>query len=60
MTPRWLFRMARWAHNPPSEKRVKLVLGIVAACLVLFGVEYFIGWPDWLTVEPVGRRGWRP
>ena len=56
MNPRWLLRMARWAHRPPGEKRVKLVLGIVALCLVIFAVEYVFGWPDWMTVEPSGRR----
>lgn len=53
----WFLRMARWAHRPPSAKRVKFVLGIVAVCLVLFGIERFLGWPDWLTpsVPPRGR-----
>ena len=56
MNPRWLFRMARWARNPPSEGRVKLVLGIVVLCLALFAIERFIGWPDWLSTEP---KGWK-
>jgi len=60
MTPRFLFRMARWAHHPPSPRRVKLVLAVIALCLALFAIEHFIGWPDWLSVEPAGRRGWRP
>ena len=60
MNPRWLFRMAKWAHRPPSEKRVKLVLGIIVVCLAVFAIEYFIGWPDWMTLEPAGRRGWLP
>jgi len=58
MNPRWLFRMARWANRPPSEKRVRLVLGIIAVCLVIFAIEYFIGWPDWMSTEPM--RHWRP
>lgn len=58
MNPRWLFRMARWAHRPPGMKRVLLVLGIVVLCLVILGIERFIGWPDWMTVTPAGRRGW--
>lgn len=57
MNPRWLLRMAKWSHRPPSEKRVKLVLGIIVLCLALFAVERYIGWPDWMTVEPTGRRG---
>lgn len=56
MNPRWLFRMARWAHRPPGEARVRLVLGVVALCLLLAAVEYFIGWPDWMSLQPTGRR----
>ncbi|MEQ9239484.1 hypothetical protein [Roseovarius indicus] len=52
--------MAKWAQRPPSEKRVKLVLGVIVLCLLLVAIEYFIGWPDWMTVEPAGRRGWLP
>ncbi|KGB82568.1 MAG: hypothetical protein CL814_11920 [Confluentimicrobium sp.] len=57
MNPRWFLRMARWARNPPGEKRVKLVLGVIALCLALLAVERFVGWPDWLTVNgtPDGR-----
>jgi hypothetical protein len=57
MNMRWLLRASRWARNPPGEKRVKLVLAVIALCLLLFGVERFIGWPDWLTVQglPGGR-----
>lgn len=51
LSPRQFFRMAKWARNPPSEKRVKLVLGVIALCLVLFGVERLFGWPDWLTID---------
>jgi hypothetical protein len=51
----WFLRMARWARNPPSWGRVKFVLGIILACLLLFGYEYFFGWPDWLTLEGGGR-----
>ncbi len=48
MTPRWLWRMSRWARNPPSEKRVRLVLAVVALCLALYAIEYFFGTPDWI------------
>jgi len=47
----WLIRMARWARNPPPLWRVKLVVGVVILCLLLFGVEHFWGWPEWLTVN---------
>ncbi|EAR51701.1 hypothetical protein OG2516_03915 [Oceanicola granulosus HTCC2516] len=52
---RWLLRAKRWADRPPSAERVKLVLGVIAACLLLAGVVRFVGWPDWATLEPVGR-----
>ena len=38
--------MARWARNPPSEQRVKLVLLIVLLCAALFVIERYVGWPD--------------
>ena len=47
----WLLRMARWARNPPSMGRVKLVLGVVAWCIGLVVMERFVGWPDWLTLN---------
>ncbi|MEM7732271.1 MAG: hypothetical protein AAF280_05740 [Pseudomonadota bacterium] len=52
MNYRMLFRMAKWAHTPPSTKRVVLVMSILAACLVLYGVERFIGLPEWTQMEP--------
>ena len=55
MNPRWLFRMAKWAHTPPSTQRVMLVLGIVAACLIFFGIERLIGLPEWMAVEPTRK-----
>lgn len=56
MNPRWMIRMARWAHRPPSWGRVKLVFGVVALCLLLVAIERYIGWPDWATLDPA-RRG---
>lgn len=47
----WLTRAKRWAENPPSEGRVKLVLGVVAICLVIAGYEWLFGWPEWLTLN---------
>ncbi|MBR9649813.1 hypothetical protein [Thalassovita aquimarina] len=51
----WLFRMSKWARNPPSARRVRLVLLIIVICLVVYAVERWIGWPDWATVEGRGR-----
>ncbi|MDU8911529.1 hypothetical protein [Aestuariicoccus sp. MJ-SS9] len=46
-----LLRMSRWARHPPSPRKVKLVLAIVAACLALYAVERWIGWPEALSVD---------
>ena len=57
MNPIWFLRMKKWARNPPSAARVKLVLGVIVACLLIFGYEWLFGWPDWLTPNrvPGGR-----
>lgn len=47
MNPRHFLRMSKWARNPPSARRVKLVLAVIALCLVLYAVERLVGWPDW-------------
>lgn len=52
----WLMRMAKWVRRPPSEARVKLVVGVVLACLALGLIEWLWGWPDWLTVERLPKR----
>ena len=53
----FFLRMAKWARNPPSEKRVILVLAVLAICAALYAVDRFIGWPDFLTLDntPRGR-----
>jgi len=53
MNPIWLIRMARWARNPPSPERVKLVLGVILLCLLIFGYEWLFGWPDWLVPQKI-------
>ena len=50
----WLMRAKRWAHNPPSPGRVKLVLGLIVLLGAIAAVEAWVGWPDWATVEPRG------
>ena len=54
--PRQMLRMSRWARNPPSAQRVKMVAGIIVFCLLLFAIERIFGWPEWLTVDNA-RRG---
>lgn len=53
MNPMWLVRMAQWARNPPSPQRVKLVFGVVALCLLIFGIEWMFGWPEWLVPQKI-------
>ena len=57
LNPRHFLRMAKWARNPPSEKRLILIAIVIAVCLVVFGLERLFGWPDWLSVDstPKGR-----
>ncbi|WP_300586509.1 hypothetical protein [Marivita sp.] len=43
--------MAHWARNPPSLARVKFVGAVIAVCLVLFAIETWVGWPDWMSLE---------
>lgn len=52
---RHLLRASRWARNPPSARRVRLVVIVVILSLILVGVERFIGWPDVLTLDPRPR-----
>ena len=40
MNPKLLMKMAMWARNPPSAKRVMLVFGVITACLAIAGAEY--------------------
>ena len=53
---RWLIRATRWVQNPPSAGRVTLVFGVIAICLVIAGIERFIGWPDWMTVDSLRQK----
>lgn len=43
--------MARWAQNPPSEKRVKFVFAIIGLCLLLVLYEKVIGLPEWVNQD---------
>lgn len=52
----WLLRAKRWVQHPPSAARVKLVLGVLVACLAVVVLERLFGWPDWLTVDNLRRN----
>jgi hypothetical protein len=51
MNPNWLFRMSRWARNPPSAAKVKFVAGIITVALIVVGLEALGWWPESLTAE---------
>ena len=55
MNLQWLLRMARWARNPPSMRRVMLVAAVIGVCLILVGTEKLGLWPEWLAVNS-GKR----
>lgn len=52
----WLLRAAKWARNPPSAKRVKLVIAVIAIGLVLLALEKLGWWPDWATQDQRPHR----
>lgn len=56
----WLLRARRWVQNPPSLRTVIAVLAVVAVCLALAAVEFWIGWPEWLTTNGIGGGRWGP
>lgn len=51
MNLRWLLMVKRWAQNPPSMGRVKLVLGIVAVCVMIVIAEKMGLTPDWMATD---------
>lgn len=53
---RWLMRAKRWQARPPSEKMVKMVLGLIVAGVLIASVERWVGWPAWAQLDPVGPR----
>ncbi len=48
---RWFLRMARWAHRPPSQRMVILVIAVIALSLGLAGLQHLGLWPDGLQVN---------
>ena len=55
MDPRWLLRAKRWAQNPPSWRRILLVLGVICACLALYWAERIWGMPEWIAPNDLRR-----
>ena len=56
MNQNWLFRMSRWARNPPSPTRVKLVFGVIALAALIWGIEWMGWWPEWASTERIPRK----
>jgi hypothetical protein len=56
MNERWLWRMSRWARNPPSAARVKLVFGVIVLAFMIWGIDKLGYWPDWATAERIPRK----
>ncbi|SFD75287.1 hypothetical protein SAMN04488523_102278 [Sulfitobacter brevis] len=56
MNPQWLFRMSRWARNPPSMGRVKLVFGVILVAALIWGIDWLGYWPDWARAERIPRK----
>ena len=52
----WLMRAKRWANNPPSAGKVKLVIGLIVLLLVIAAVERWVGWPEWAKMDPRSGR----
>ncbi|EPX79103.1 hypothetical protein [Litoreibacter arenae] len=55
MSWRWLLRASMWVRRPPSDRRVKLVVGLIVVCILIALIEHYVGWPDWATMERAPR-----
>ncbi|HZF76442.1 MAG TPA: hypothetical protein VE033_11490 [Acetobacteraceae bacterium] len=53
---RILIQLAQWWRNPPSRTHAAVMGFAVVAALAIAAVEHVVGWPDWLTTEPVPVR----
>lgn len=50
---RWLLRMARWVRHPPSARQAAIMLGALAAALLLAGLQQAGLWPEGWRVNPM-------
>ena len=48
---RLLIRASQLVRNPPSQRRLVIYGAALAASLIVAGIEWVWGWPDWLTVN---------
>jgi hypothetical protein len=49
-------RMTKWARNPQSTRRMIFVFSILALGLAIAGIEKFVGWPEFMTIERTPKR----
>ncbi|MFH5924808.1 hypothetical protein [Roseomonas xinghualingensis] len=52
---RLLFFMWRLWRNPPSRRKLVVMLVALALAIGLVLVERYVGWPDWMRAERVPR-----
>lgn len=55
MNMRWLLMAKRWAQNPPSMGRVKLVAAVIGVCVLIVVAEKLGLTPDWMAADRVRR-----
>ncbi len=55
----WFLRASQWARNPPSARRVKLVLFVILVIVAIVVLEKLGWWPEWAQMER-GRRAVMP
>ncbi len=51
----WLMRASRWSRNPPSARRVKLVLAVIAIAVAVVVLDRTGYWPDWARMDRMRR-----
>jgi len=53
--PPFLLRMMLWVRNPPSRNQQIAIAVICGIGIGFAAIEWFVGWPDWLSAERVPR-----
>ena len=48
---RWLLHMSRWSRNPPSARRVKLLLALLVVVVIIVTLDMTGFWPDWARMD---------
>lgn len=53
---RLLVWMTYWVRRPPSRAWLTMAAIVAVTVTVIYLVEQYVGWPEWLTVEPRRHR----